>query len=369
MTKPLDLRGVLLLLVGVIGGCSSHASTAPAPPVAPGHVDPAKLAFVKIEPVEETSAASVVVLTGRVTFDEDHTQRVASPIDGRAVALLVRPGDQARAGQPLVVLSSPHVGQLQSDAQKAEQDLAIATKALDRVTRLRADGAASDKEALQAEADFKKARSDVARTAAQLSSLGLSASNPAVTIALRSQISGTVVERNVLVGQEVRSDGANPLLTVSQLDTVWVLADVYEQDLGLVQPGAEVVVRVPAYPGEDFAGTVGHIGDLVDTVSRTVKIRCVLKNADHRLKPEMFARIELKNAAGHKSLVIPARAVISDGEKSRVIVADEGGLFHVRPAEVGPEVDGKVRVLAGLKPGEKVVTDGAIFLMQELAAR
>ncbi len=333
----------------------------------PGHPS---LDFIKMEKVEEVDATAAVSLTGKVAFDEDHTQRLASPIDGRATALLVRPGDKVRAGQPLVELSSPHVGQLQADAQKAEQDMSVATKGLDRAHRLRADGAISDKEVAQAEADFKKAKSDVARTSAQLKALGVSASDPAVNIALRAQIAGTVVERNVLVGQEVRADAAQPLLTITSLDTVWVRADVYEQDLGLVSEGAPVLVRVPAYPGEEFPGKISHIGDVVDPDTRTVKIRCVVPNPQGRLKPEMFAKIEVQSTGGHKVILIPSRAVLSDGgEKSKVIVASDNNVFRVQMADVGPEVDGKVRVLSGLKPGDRIVTDGAIFLIHEIESR
>lgn len=332
-------------------------------------LDPRSLEFVKIEAVEESDAATVVSLTGRVTFDEDHTQRVASPIDGRAIGILARPGDRVHAGQALVELSSPMVGQIQADAQKAEQDLSVAQKAVDRVRKLRADGAISDKEVAQSEADFKKAKSDVARAAAQLKALGLSATDPAVTIALRAQINGTIVERNVLVGQEVRADAAQPLFTVSSLDTVWVLADVYEQDLGLVENGANVDVHVPAYPGEAFPGRVGHIGEVVDPASRTVKIRCVVPNPGGRLKPEMFAKIDLRNTGGKKVIVIPSRSVVSDGDKSKIIIAGGGNVFGVRVVDVGPEVEGRVRVLRGLSAGEKIVTDGALFLMHELSSR
>lgn len=363
---------LLLAALPAASGCSKSAPAAPPERAArtDGFKPEAKsLEFIKVETVTESDATTAITLTGRVAFDEDHTQRVASPIDGRATALLVRPGDHVKAGQAILELSSPHVGQLQADAQKADQDLAIANKALDRARRLRGDGAISDREVAQAEADFKKARSDVARANAGLKALGLSAVDPAVNIALRAQVSGTVVERNVLVGQEVRADAAAPLLTISSLDSVWVLADVYEQDLGLVENGAEVAVHVPAYPGESFPGRVGHIGEVVDASTRTVKIRCVVPNPKGRLKPEMFARIELKNVGDHKVLMVPTRAVINDGDRSKVILAGEGGVFRERQVDVGPAMEDKVRVLGGLKPGERIVTDGAIFLLREIATR
>jgi cobalt-zinc-cadmium efflux system membrane fusion protein len=332
----------------------------------PGHVP---LDFIKIATVEEVSGATAVSLPGRVTFDEDHTQRVASPIDGRAIAILVKLGDKVKAGQPLIQLSAPNVGLVQADAQKALSDLTVSEKSIERVRKLQAEGAIADKEVAVAEGDLRKARSDYGRAQVQLKALGLSATDPAVNASLRAQIPGVVVERNVLVGQEVRADQATALLTVSSLDTVWVMADAYEQDLGLVALGDPVAVQVPAYPGEKFAGKVGNVADVVDTATRTVKVRCLIPNPGHRLKPEMFARVEVRSSGKQKVIMVPSQAVLSDGDRSLVIVATEGNTFRARRVEVGPETEGKVRVLGGLTPGEKIVTEGAIFMKREIESQ
>lgn len=359
------------LAIALLAGCGASASPPPDATgrsggplrLAPGNP---KLDFIKLETVKESAAATAVTLTGKVTFDEDHTQRVASPIDGRATALLVRPGDKVSAGAALVALTSPHVGQLQSDAQKAISDLGVAQKAVERAHKLVADGAISEKEVAQIEAEFNKAKSEVARTSAQLRALGLTATDPTPNVTLRAQIGGTVVERNVLTGQEVRADSAAPLLTISNLASVWVLADVYEQDLGAVAEGASVRVQVPAYPGEWFPGKVGHVGDVVDATSRTVKIRCVVPNPQSRLKAEMFAKIEIAGAGNRNAIYVPARAVINDGEQSKILVAGAANTFHARTVQVGPSIDGTVRVLSGIKVGEQIVTEGALFLKQEI---
>jgi cobalt-zinc-cadmium efflux system membrane fusion protein len=325
-----------------------------------------RLDFIKVEVVKESDSSGRVTLPGRVTFDEDHTQRVASPINGRVVGMLVKLGDTVKAGQSLLQLSSPDVGQIQSDAQKALTDLSIAEKGIERLHKLQAIGAASEKDVAQSEGDFKKAKSDYARAEAQLKSLGITPTDPAVNVALRSQIPGVVVERNVLVGQEVRSDGATPLITVASLDDVWVLGDAYEQDLGLVTEGAKVGVRVPAYPGQTFPGRVKHIGEVVDPNTRTVKIRCVVDNPGHRLKPEMFAKIDVETPGGTKLITVPAKAVLNDGDKAMVVIATEGNVFRTRTVQVGPEVESNVRIISGLTAGEKIVTSGAIFMKQEI---
>lgn len=329
----------------------------------------APLGFIKIATVTESAPGTSVSLPARVSLDEDHTQRVASPIDGRATSILVKVGDKVRAGQSLVILSSPNVGQLQADAQKASSDVMIDQKAVDRVHKLQAEGAVADKDVAQAEADLRKARADQARTAAQLRALGVSASDPSISVALRAQISGVVVERNVLLGQEVRADQATPLLTISSLDSIWVLGDLYEQDLALVDADAPVTITVPAYPGETFPGRIANIGEVVDPNTRTVKVRCVVDNPKHRLKAEMFARVNVQGQPGHKVITVPSKAILNDGDKYQVIVASEGITFRVRRVAVGPDVEGQTRILSGLVPGEKIVTDGAIFMRKEIESQ
>src|SRR6185503_19284380 len=137
---------------------------------------------------------------------------------------------------------------------KTEQDLALDKKGLDRAEKLKVEGAISDKDMARVGAEFEKARADEGRVHAQMRALSLGPSGPGLSASLRAQIAGTVVERNTFVGQEVRADAVSALLTITNLDVVWVLADVYEQDLGLVAPGASVSIRVPAYPSETFAG-------------------------------------------------------------------------------------------------------------------
>jgi len=235
---------------GAEGGQAPAASSEGARDFVRYEPGSAPLGFIKIETVTESAAGTSVSLPARVSFDEDHTQRVASPIDGRATGVLVKIGDKVKVGQPLILLSSPNVGQIQADAQKAESDLTVAQKAIERAHKLQADGAIADKDVALAEADFHKAMSDRGRATAQLKALGISASDPSINVALRAQVSGMVVDRNVLLGQEVRADQATPLMTISSLDSLWVLADVYEQDLGLVELDAPVTVHVPAYPAD-----------------------------------------------------------------------------------------------------------------------
>jgi cobalt-zinc-cadmium efflux system membrane fusion protein len=320
--------------------------------------------FLKVETAGSAEPATVT-LTGKVAFDENHTQRLASPIDGRATKVLVDLGDDVRQGQVLVHLSSPALGQLQSDVQKAQQDVTLTQRALERAKGLLASGAIPAKDVQQAESDHAKAKADLA--AAQTRSEALNVSVAGGGAGLRAQVAGTVVDRAVLVGQEVRADQAQPLLVVSDLSTVWVVGDLFEQDLALAHPGADVEVTVAAYPGIKVPGKIALVSNVVDPATHTLKVRCVVPNPDRKLKPEMFARIMLHDAEA-KQVSVPAKAILVDSQPPRVVVV-EGDRFKLREVNVGPEVAGRVRVLSGLAAGERVVAEGAIFLKQEIESQ
>ncbi|MET0593446.1 MAG: efflux RND transporter periplasmic adaptor subunit, partial [Polyangiaceae bacterium] len=340
-------------------GCSANATT-PSQAEARSRdfirLDPGnpRLSYIKVEVARELDGPSSLHLTGRVALDENRTQRLATPVDGRVTKIMAQLGDTVKKGQPLVELSSARVAEIEADAEKADQDLGLAQKGVDRASKLRTEGAIADKDFARTFAEFEKAKSDLARVRAQQRSLSL-AGNGGLAASLRAQIDGTVVERSILVGQEVRADAVAPLLTITNLGSVWVLADVYEQDLALVIRGAKVTVKVPAYSGETFTGQVDHVGEVVDPATRTVKIRCVVPNADERLKPEMFAKIDVTASGGKPRIALPARAILTDSEHSRVIVATEGNVFRQRVVEVGPEIDGMVSIAKGIAPGDKVV--------------
>jgi cobalt-zinc-cadmium efflux system membrane fusion protein len=370
MTRPAIVGAAALLL--------ASCQAAPPPPAAAPAAPPGVLrleeppSFLETAPVEAT-AEGAVDATGRVTFDDARVSRVASPLSGRVVELVARPGDRVRRGQALLVIASPDAEDAVADLASAESDLQLAERALARARRLWEDQAVPMKDVQQAEGDAVKARSGVARARARLEVLGIDPAAPGARMAryvLKAPIEGVVVERPALPGMEVRADAGTPLVTVADLSRVWVLADLYERDLGRAMRGQRAEVRVPAYPGEVFSGPVTYVGEMVDPATRTVKIRVELPNPGTRLKPEMFARVSLAAGPGTPAaLSVPAAAVVSDGAASAVVVALGDGRFERRTIEAGPEADGRVRVLAGLKPGERVVTGGALYLKTALDGR
>jgi membrane fusion protein, heavy metal efflux system len=365
LVLSLALAALPLLLSAACGRAA--AVPPPAPERAPAEVRlGATPEFVKVAPVEAVAEPAVVAATGKVSFDEERVSRVASPVSGRVVELLARPGDRVRKGQGLAVIASPDAQSAIADWVAARADEAVAAKNLDRSRRLFADQAVPYKDVLLAESDATKAAAALARARGRLDVLGVDpASDEAARAArfvLRSPIDGIVVERPAFPGMEVRPDSGVALVTVADLSRVWVLADVYERDLPRVAAGERAEVRVAAAPNRVHEGAVGHVGELVDPATRTVKVRVEVANPRLELKPEMFARVSLQGAAGAPALTVPSSAVLSDGAASAVVVASADGAYRRRTVELGPEQGGRVRVLSGLGAGERVVVDGALFL-------
>ena len=245
-------------------------------------------------------------------------------------------------GQPLdraVVAATS--GQLQADAQKADSDLTLGAEgARSGAHKLQADGAIADKDVAQAEADFRKAKSDRGAHHGAAEVAGhLAPAIPPSTSSLRAQVPGVVVERNVLVGQEVRADQATPLLTITNLDDgVGAGRRLRAGSVGWSSRTRRVTIRVPAYPAESFPGKIGQhrrhgrprLAHGEDSLRRW-------RTRSQRLKPEMFAKVErAEQAAATRSSWCPSKAVLNDGEKSNVIVAQEGNTFRSAASRSAP---------------------------------
>jgi len=355
------LRWIVVLALAALPACRRQEA-GETPAAAERRLTSAQLSFLKFVPVAEVEASSLADLNGTIEFDEEHTARLAAPVPGRVVQLLVQAGDRVDADQSLVALESPEVKAAQAEYVRADGDSRLARKTAERATRLRAAQAIAEKDYLQAEEDAQKAAADFAHARAQRVAPG----EPSSRYLLRSPLAGTVVERKALVGMEASAESAEPLVVVSDLSRVRVMVRVPERQLPLLQPGQAVAVRVDAYP-QEFTGTVAAVGDVIEDATRTVPVRCTVPNPDRLLKPAMFARVTLKAPPGLRLTVVPSHALLSDGQHFRVLVRTGDGRLESRPVEVGAQVDGLVQVLSGVRVGEEVVSEGALFAARELA--
>jgi cobalt-zinc-cadmium efflux system membrane fusion protein len=372
-----NLNNIILLSVSLLAfGCQKEKESAQAPEP---KLDGDKLLFpdhgsnltaVLTEPVQ-ARGESVLRLNGRVVWNDDLTVRIFAPFAGRVTQIAVSPGQQVKTGTPLATIASPDYGQAQAEARKATADYTLSERTLARVKDLFEHGAAPRKDVDAAEADFERATSEKSRTAGRLAMYDGASNEMDQSYRLKSPIDGLVVDKNINPGQEVRPDQmlagtpllASPLFTVTDPRQMWVYLDVTEEALPLIEQGRPLTVRCRAYPNEVFHGKLELITDGMDPVTRTVKVRGVVENANRLLKSEMYVSIELPEQS-RPGIQIPSRAVFLKGDKHFVFVQDAPGQFALREVTLGAERDGHVIVLGGLELGQNVVTEGSLLLEQ-----
>ena len=332
--------------------------------------DSPQLASLELAPVESLAPASTQ-LSGRLTWNDDVTVRVFTPFAGRVRKITADIGQSVATNAPLAEVESPDFGQAQADARKAESDLKLAERSLTRERELLAHGAAAQKDVEAAEDAQAQAEAEHSRAVSKIAAYGANADSLDEVFILRSPLAGTVVDKSVSPGLEVRPDQmlANlpeitaPLFIVSDPTRLWIQIDATEVDLPHLQPGNEFTFTSRAFPDETFTGRVDKVSEFIDPNTRTIKVRGSVDNPRRRLKAEMFVNVILPGGATH-DLSVPAAAVFLKGEKHFVFVQTKPGEFTRQEVAIGSEQAGRVLILNGLQAGQQVVTDGCIFLQQ-----
>jgi cobalt-zinc-cadmium efflux system membrane fusion protein len=325
--------------------------------------------------VEAASGAArmVVPLSGRLVWDEDVTVRVFSPFAGIVRKLEVSVGQRVTKGMALAEIQSGDFAQVLAEARKAESDFRRAERNLNRARELSEHGAAPKKDVESAEADYAGAEAEKERAATRLAIYGGKTEATDHGFLLPSPLNGVLVEKNVNPGQEVRPDQmlANtaqftaPLFTVTDPSRLWIQIDATEVDLPYLRPGREFKFTSRAFPEQVFTGRVEVVSEFIDSATRTIKVRGTVENARRLLKAEMFVNVNLPGEDSPGTSV-PARAVFLKGEKHYVFIEEEPGQFARQEVKIGTEQNGQILVVAGLQPGQRVVTEGCVLLQQTL---
>ena len=370
-----------VLLAVLVGGCGEGGKTEavqPADknkPAGEANHAPEVRPQIVVEEVQLKPLAGDLSLPGKVQYSEDRYAKVSSPLVGRVVEVRAKLGDKVAAGQVLLSLESADLGAAYSDFVKAESDFQLSKRNYELAKDLYESKAMSKKDLVQAENDFLKAQAEFRRTRERLLALRVPAeeldkprTERLITsrFDLKSPLAGTVVERNVTVGQMVGADPTQVLYTIADLNELQVVAEVYERDLSRVSKGAAVTVTVEAYPDETFSGTIVYVGDVVDPTTRTIKVRCNVTNRDLKLKPEMFAQVRLKVGSNRPVLALPKEAVIVVGGQAFVFVQAADGRYVRRPVVTGTMSGDTIQIREGLQSRERVVVKGALLLKGEM---
>ena len=331
-------------------------------------------ARIAVSVATEGTLANGMSLPARIALDPRKEAMVSAWIAGQVDTISVRPGDQVERGQELARVQSPELGEAVAAFRTAKARDDAADARLERLRRLEADGVSSKAQVLESEADHAEAEGDLEAAEERLRILGVpmnigsphSGEHFPSRVPVRSPIAGTVLTADASVGERV--DPGQALFHVGDLDEVWLVLDVYERDLAAVRAGQGVTFTVEAWPELTFAGDVAQVGDWIEPDARTVEVRVVVPNPEHKLKPNMFATAELTavDKAPQTGLILPLDAVQRIDGTDTVFVETEPQHFTARPVAVAERTATQVRLSSGLEVGERVVTEGAFALKSEL---
>ena len=374
-------RATILLppLVGMLVACGHQVSDGGKPSVAYGTdrgestsaqlftVPQEQMAHVQVVTVEASPLPRVLRLTGSVAYNNFETTPVITQVGGPVSRILVSPGEVVHPGQVLLDVASPDYAQDRTNYLKAREALSLAEKAYARAQLLYAHGAIAQADLEQTESTRDQARADLQSAEQALKVLGVSSPDslasgpPSAQIPLLAPIGGEIVERLVAPGQVLLA-GATQCFTISNMRTVWVLANVYQQDLGYVRAGEQVEIRTDAYP-DIFRGRISYIAPAVDATTRTLQVRIVTDNPGGRLKKDMYVTAMVRAAAISHAITVPDAAVLRNAENQPfVYVAVGPNQFAERLISAEESQNGRTQILSGLHEGDRVAADGSLFL-------
>jgi cobalt-zinc-cadmium efflux system membrane fusion protein len=319
----------------------------------------AKLA---IAPVVERSLPRDLALPAVVEADPARLIKVAPPLAGRVTQLKVSLGQQVDAGQPLVVIDSPDLGTAYSDYDRAKALLALALTNRDRQRGLIKFGGAATRDLEQAETDYVTAEVEERRAAAHLKQIGIdpAATNLSRTVTVVAPMAGSITDLGVAPGQ-YWNDATAALMTIADLNTIWVTASAPENDISLIAKGQSVDVSFAAYPGEAWHGTVLFVSDVLDADTRRTKVRIAFDNPERRLRPGMFATANF-HAATRDFVIVPTSALLLRDDATQVYVETAPWTFEARSVDIAFQQGDEAFLKAGVEAGQRIVVRGGVLL-------
>lgn len=375
LRKSLPVAALAGLALLMLSGCNHpSASASAASPAESGSpqasyftVSKGQMAHLQVVHAQASNIPRSLRFPGSVAYNEFETTPVITQVSGPVFRVLVLPGQIVRMGQPMIEVTSPDYVQMRDNYLKARDSFDLAEKILRRSQDLYAHHAISMSALEQAQSTSVEAQADLTAAWQALKVIGFN--NPqqvmrhAVSpeIPLLAPIGGEVVERTVAPGQVIQA-GATQCFVISNMRTVWVLANVYQSDLGTIHQGDTVTIQTDAYPGV-FHGRISYIAPALDPTTRTLQVRIVTPNPDGKLKKDMYVTVSVNAAPIRNALTVPNSAVLRNAENQPFVYVTVGTRqFAQRLITIGTTQGGRTQVLSGLEAGDEVVADGSLFL-------
>jgi cobalt-zinc-cadmium efflux system membrane fusion protein len=340
--------------------------------------DSPKLEQIRVEPVQMSEVpVGEISAPGRVELNPNRVSRVFLPVAGHITTVLVKLGDPIRKGQPLLTIQSPDADaavsaylQAQAAVTQAKANLAKAQADLDRARDLYEHNAIAHKEVLNAQnilaqnkAALDQAKALNEQTEQRLRGLGLTPAEFRQPVTVHAPLGGKLLDISIVAG-EYRNDISTAVMTIADLSSVYISADVPESAIASIRHGGSVEVSLSAYPGRVLYGRVARVADTLDPKTRTLKVIAELPNPGEQLRPEMFGRVRYAQSF-RKAVIVPSGAIVQAGGRTIVYVEQRAGQFQPRDVVVENRSGDVIPIVSGLKPGERVVVDGVMLLINQ----
>ncbi|OHB74957.1 MAG: hypothetical protein A2Z34_07915 [Planctomycetes bacterium RBG_16_59_8] len=324
---------------------------------------------------ERRTLPILVHTTGVVDVNADRVAHLGSRLPGIVLDVSNKGflGTLVEENDPLVVVHSLDFGKAQVEYRRTIKVLDLRQKTFDREKDLFERKISSGREYAEAEADLAQAKIDIESAGNQLEILGLTSEEieavaagkaPLGRMTLRAPIRGTLIEKHLVKGEHV--DTESSLFTIADLERIWIFADIYERELALIGKGQKAEIHLAAYPETTFGGRIAHVAETIDVETRTLKVRIEVENKEGKLKPGMFAEVDIAVGERPEAVVVPDSALQAIRQASIVFVEEDRNVFERRPVRTGVRFGGVVEILEGLQAGEKVVTSGGFLLKSEI---
>jgi len=366
-----------MALTGLLAGCSTDQrasdmtsfSANPSKSEVPTlfKIPQDQMSHVQVVTVAASTLTRTLRLTGAVAYNSFNTTPVITQVGGPVTRILAVPGQRVKKNQPLLEVSSPDYSLLFASYLKAKDTFRVADKNYARAQDLFAHNAIAERDLLQAESDRNQAQADLNAALLGLKILGipkpddLANAPSSAEIPLLSPIAGEIVERDVGPGQLLQA-GTTQAFVISDMSTVWVLANVYQSDLAFVRVGDDVTIQSDSYP-DSFHGKISFVSPALDPTTRTLQARIVVDNPGEKLKNNMYVTAKVTAGSIENAVSVPDASILRDDENQPfVYVANASNEFGRRSVDIGQSQDGQTQILKGLNPGERVAGDGSLFL-------
>jgi cobalt-zinc-cadmium efflux system membrane fusion protein len=324
--------------------------------------------IIRIDTAASGRVDDELKLSGEINFDDNKVVKLFPFSSGRVMDVKVSLGDKVSKGQALATIKSADVAGNYSDLSTAGNDLSIAKRAMDNQESLYKNGIASEREYLEAKENYNKALAASNKLKEQIAINGGGHTTDNGTYTITAPISGYVVEKKINQGGFIRNDNTDNMFTIGDIKDVWVWANVYETDIARVKEGYKASITTLAYPDKVFTGVVDKVNEVLDPVTKVMKIRVRLQNENNLLKPEMFANIIIRNVELKKAISIPEQALINDNGNSFVVIYHDKCKLEIKQVEVLKITAGKAYISSGISEGDKVISQNQVLLYRALTS-